>query len=486
MYKDEYVYLNIGRGVVWKYNGIIWEENKGPDLRSCISDGLADLYEDRGTELQLYLSTLDPEDPKRKSIQEKVDAALKIATERCSNSSQKDKIFKEVCELFRDDSFFDKIDEKNYLMACNNGVIDFKNKEFRKGRPDDYLTQSTNISFHPISHQMHNKKKPLINDFMEKLFVNQEIRNYMWNHLSGSLRGDPSINQSLWNYIGIGSNGKSVLTDFMRLAIGDYYQNAPISLICKGRNKIGGAEPEKLLLRAKRFVVLQEPEFNDSIHEGPMKELVSGVEPLSARGLYKEKPVEFKPQFSLVVCCNQLINVQSQDHGTWRRLKVVKFDSLFTDNPVSNDPHKPFQFQKDDNLVSEKLPEWKETFLAMLVDLAFKNEGRVKNCKSILEASAKYRESQDYLAQFVNDKIIRIEGINNMPVKKESLTREFKEWYKNNIDNRVPKSQALIDYLDKEFGRNTNGIWRNIAIKPPDYSLPTEETILELEEEVSI
>ena len=38
-----------------------------------------------------------------------------------------------------DVKFMDLLDSNPYLMCFNNGVIDFKTKEFRPGRADDYL-----------------------------------------------------------------------------------------------------------------------------------------------------------------------------------------------------------------------------------------------------------------------------------------------------------------------------------------------------------
>ena len=67
----------------------------------------------------------------------------------------------------------------------------------------------------------------------------------------------------------------------MTHSLGTYKCAAPISLITQGRGKIGGLAPEIVGLKGCRYVVMQEPESTDVIHEGPMKELVSGVEPIT-------------------------------------------------------------------------------------------------------------------------------------------------------------------------------------------------------------
>lgn len=50
---------------------------------------------------------------------------------------------KESKYLFYDENFLKKMNENPYLLGCENGVYDFKNMEFRKGRPDDYITLTT-------------------------------------------------------------------------------------------------------------------------------------------------------------------------------------------------------------------------------------------------------------------------------------------------------------------------------------------------------
>ena len=63
-----------------------------------------------------------------------------------------------------------------------------------------------------------------------------------------------------------------------------------------------------------------------------------------ARGLHKD-PIEFKPQFKMVLTCNVLPDINASDRGTWRRVRAVEFKSVFTDQP---DPNDEFQFQIDE------------------------------------------------------------------------------------------------------------------------------------------
>jgi phage/plasmid-associated DNA primase len=206
---------------------------------------------------------------------------------------------------------------------------------------------------------------------------------------------------------------------------------------------------------------MQEPETSEILHEGPMKELVSGVEPITARAPYMTEPVTFVPQFALVLCCNNLMPVRTQDHGTWRRFRVIDFLSLFTENPVMNDPSRPYQFKVDFDLIS-KFPLWSETMLSMLIERAYSNQGRVTDCELVMSASKEYRNREDYLAQFIGEKIIVSDG--NL-IKKAQLSEEFKLWHGVNFGGKCPSPKGLHEYMDKQFSKNRQGIWRNLRLK---------------------
>ena len=80
---------------------------------------------------------------------------------------------------------------------------------------------------------------------------------------------------------------------------------------------------------------MQEPSKGMALNEGIMKELTGG-DPLQGRLLFKDT-VTFNPQFSLAVCMNHLFEINADDDGTWRRIRVCKFESKFVKKP-SNDP----------------------------------------------------------------------------------------------------------------------------------------------------
>lgn len=461
MFKDEYVCADVKHGLWYRFKNHRWKQiDSGTTLRMAISKQLRDLYEQRAEELNAYKATIDPEDDKYKVITARIETILKIYA-RLGQTNDKKNIMNEAKDLFYDSDFRSKLDSDPYLLCCKNGVIDFKQKLFRKGLPEDYLTKCTEIDYFPVTSKKHDGVRDQLDAFMSQLFPDESLRKYMWDHLSSVLMGTASVNQTFNNYIGAGNNGKSVLTDLMGKTLGTYKVAAPISIFTQARVKVGGTAPEIVALAGARYVVMQEPGKGDVLHEGPMKEYVSGVEPITARGLYMSDPLVFIPQARFIVCCNEFMGVKSNDEGTWRRIRVVPFVSKFVENPVHDDPDKPHQY-KLDRFLTEKFPVWRETFLAMLVERAYLTNGRVEDCDVVMAASNAYRDRQDYLSEFIRDKVVRCVGSN---IRKAQLSEEFKIWYNINFGTRNPSPKDLHEYMDKTFGKQRAGVWTGVKLK---------------------
>jgi P4 family phage/plasmid primase-like protien len=459
MFKDKYICTSITNKTWYVFNNHCWEEDKGNRLRYAISRELYNIYRDKRDLCGIEAAKFETGDPRRDAFSKKVEK-LSAIIPKFKTSSDKNNIYREAHEIFYDKAFVEKMDSNKYLMSFSNGVIDFKNKVFRDGLPQDYITKSTRINY--IDYSTVNGNCEIVQSilaFMEQLFPDKNLNRYMWDHLASVLIGE-NMNQTFNIYVGSGSNGKSILMDLMAQTLGQYKGTVPITLVTDKRNSIGGTSSEVIQLKGIRYAVMQEPSKNATINEGVMKELTGG-DPIQARGLYKESET-FIPQFSLAVCTNSLFDITSNDDGTWRRIRICNFMSKFVDE-ITEDYFEEGtkQFLKDKTL-KEKLPMWAPVFASMLVKRAFENQGKVEDCDVVMSASNKYRNNQDYIAAFVNDKIEKEVG---KRVKQAEISEEFKAWYIVKMGGRtVPKAQELYDYMDKKFGATKGKCWQNVKI----------------------
>ena len=472
MFKDKYVCSSITNKKWFVFCKHRWEKDEGQRLRLAISKDLFQLYSDKQNQYLADAQNYEPNDENHEKIQRKIKKIAEICI-KLKKTNDKNNIMREAMEIFFDKDFIKNMDANPYLLCFTNGVFDFKTKEFRQGYPQDYVTKTTHIPYIKYTYDDQENKETAeqINTFMSQLFPKPGLCKYMWDHLSSCLIG--AKKEHAFNiYRGSGSNGKSILTDLMTQALGDYKGTVPITLVTEKRNSIGGTSSEVIQLKGVRYAVMQEPSVDAVINEGIMKELTGG-DPIQARALYSDSEI-FIPQFSLAVCTNALFEIKSNDDGTWRRMKLVDFESKFISEGETHTDDTKYVFPKDKDL-KEKLPKWATVFIAMLVQRACETNGEVKDCQEVVAASNKYRQSQDCISGFIIDKIVKD---TNGSIGKKILNDVFKEWFQMNYGNRkAPKLIQLEEIMIKKFGNRNmkTNKWHGIKIKEDELDDTLEE-----------
>ncbi len=319
---------------------------------------------------------------------------------KLKSHSFKSSVINETCDLLfnKDPNFMSKLNEKQDLIQFENGVYDLNTLEFRKGRSDDFLTFTTKLDYIPYENFPAEIREELSN-FISTLFVNENIREYVLFSLSQSLDGYPNEKFYFWTGYG-GANGKSSLTKLCQVSFGDYFGTLPTTFLTQKRATSSNASPDIIALKGKRFVSFQEPDSDDAINTGIMK-LITGSDIISGRQLYQGQ-VEFQPHCKLYMCCNELLDLKDNSGGTWRRVRVVNFESRFVDNPDINNK---FEFKKDPRLNS-KLILWKEVFVSLLIEYykKYKSNGNVIfEPQEVLSATNEYQKNNNIVKSFLYD-----------------------------------------------------------------------------------
>lgn len=191
---------------------------------------------------------------------------------------------------------------------------------------------------------------------------------------------------------------------------------------------------------------VDEPEEGANINVGLMKNLTGG-DKIQARGLFKE-PVEFKPQFKIILVCNDMPEVPPYDGGVWRRMEAAEFPSRFVD-----DPKEEFEFKKDNNL-KDKLENWKETFMSILLHYfkIYKEEGLTAP-DEVTKFTKEFQEECDLNADFMTQRLIQVNDL-SAGLKPGEVFREFKVWQsENNANGKIKTQKDLMNYLEKKYGK---------------------------------
>lgn len=259
------------------------------------------------------------------------------------------------------------------------------------------------------------------------------------------------------------SNSKSMLLNLVQRAIGDYYCILPIALLTQKRAASNSAQSELERTKGRRFAIMQEPGESEKINIGLMKEL-SGGDRILTRGLFKD-PVEFKPQFTMIMTCNELPEVPSDDGGTWRRIRVIAFSSKFCENPS---PNNPLEFPLDPELL-EKFERWADTFMSMIIH--HHSEMDPKNIvepKIVKDGTEGYKKNNDLIGQYVDEMI----EYNPESEERTQLIRayvDFKSWVGDitarGCGKKMPDRNQFKVYIEKRFGAYTPKGWKGVIIK---------------------
>ena len=457
IYKGEYKAINKDTWYKYDKNTHRWiKTREGLNLRKALSEDICKKFMERGIYYNNMMMTTSDEGQKE-VYSKKAASASKISL-KLKTSGFKDSVMKECKCLFIDEKFEELLDNRSYLLGFENGVYDLKLHIFREGMPDDYISLSTNKNYLPYDPSLPEIEE--INNFFSKLFTNEAIRNYVMDILTCAIDGS-IIQERFYVFIGDGSNGKSRLLDFIQKTMGEYYSTLPIALLAQKRAASNSAQSELERTKGRRFAVLQEPSENDKINVGLMKEL-SGNDRILTRGLYKD-PYEFKPQFKMILACNELPEVGC-DGGTFRRIRVVEFSSRFCENP---DPSKPNEFPMDLQL-SEKLERCADAFLSMLIerhkDL---NPNKINEPREVINATQKYKNNNDVIGQYMTDHII-IDSNFKDKIRLMEIYNDFKQWSNKNISKgkKVPDRNQLRSYIEKLYGVYDSKIgWKGLRFK---------------------
>jgi len=315
-----------------------------------------------------------------------------------------------------------------------------------------------------------------LNDFINKIVPIPAVREYTMRFLAKCLSGE-NRDEGFYMWTGTGGNGKSKLIDLMSMCMGEYACNLPIALLTQKRKASGAASPEMAITRGKRLAVMQEPDVNETMNIGQMKEM-TGNDKISARGLYKE-PFEFTPQFKLVCMCNDLPNIPSNDDGTWRRLEVIEFVARFVDE--MKDVDESLHRHLKDKSIKGKIPMWVIPFYALLLPEWRKyDEEGITIPKEVKAKTSEYRNNNDLVGQWIEGHCKEkgneegADGVTEIaPTAFDSLYENFVSWCDEEEIRMRPDKKGVKEALKKWQEKSEWGLSydkkKSSVIKPNGY-----------------
>ena len=372
----------------------------------------------------------------------------------------KKNVMVEASEKFLDEQFEDNANRDSWLVAFNNGVYDLKNNEFRDGRPSDYLTKKMTVNYRQ-DFTMDSPEVQLAKRFFVQIFPDEELRNYFLSVQSRIFVGR-NTEKIMQVWTGEGDNGKSVTEDIFEKMLGPLCQKLPTESIVGKRTQSSAASPElERLGNGVRFVTLQEPNANDVVNTGILKEL-TGNDKFYARGLHKT-PKDIHPMFKIVMICNkppQISSDSQNDQALWNRMRLIEFQSLFPRDPslvpaTFEEQCEKKIFPRDPNF-ADKVPSMLEGVAYYLLHIYRElGDTQIREPLQVMVATDRYRKQNDIFREFLDEKV-RV----SMGSKLHLLTiyESFKEWYPTCYANgKLPSKKELKEYLVRIWSAPSDG-----------------------------
>lgn len=409
------------------------------------------------------------------------DTILKLKDQNYSTT-----LIKACARKFHDPKFEENLDSNPYLIGFENGVFDLRTEEittddgnkkkiyvgFRNGLPDDKLTFSTGYDYN--DYYENDKIIKTIDEFIKKIQPQDDMREYVLRLFASCLDGK-NRDQQFRIFTGHGSNGKSKLIDLLSAALGDYGGVLKPTFLTTKDNNPEGATPSLSKTKGKRFIALQEPEGDSSIQVGKMKGLTGG-DKIITRGLFQGS-IEFVPQFKMILVCNKLPKIPSDDGGTWRRIRVTPFKSKFvkSKNEVNKEKH---HYLADLSMDEEKMKEWAPAFMWMLLNIYYvkyiqpiDENGGLQEPEEVKEYTEKYRKESDILFEFIRENV-KITDNEEDTEKITTLFGMFKDWHRDFYNqsskfSRKDLEEYLIEKMNIKVSKGlvykVKGTWENLC-----------------------
>lgn len=249
--------------------------------------------------------------------------------------------------------------------------------------PEDLITKITNCS-------PGDKGEQIWSDALDTFFCSdKELIEYVQMTVGMAAIGKVYQEHMIIAYGG-GANGKSTFWNTIFRVLGSYAGKISAEALTMGCKR--NVKPEMAELKGKRLIIASEMEEGVRLNTATVKQLCSTDE-IQAEKKYKD-PFHFVPSHTLVLYTNHLPRVGANDDGIWRRLIVIPFNAKITGkSDIKN--YADYLYDQ----AGPAIMKWIIEGAKKSIDANFHTDLP----KVVQAAIDRYRESNDWLGQFIED-----------------------------------------------------------------------------------
>jgi len=348
-------------------------------------------------------------------------------------------------------------DADPWMLGTPRGVIDLRNGRFQKAQPEHMISMQAAVDPAPKG-----TKTPQLSAFLKWMTCNEtEVERFTRMYLGRALVGNNSDQKMLFMW-GDSANGKSVLLRSVALAAGSYHATATAATFMQRPGGGHGPNPNLVKILRARLVTGTEVPKGAEWDNQVIKQICSDEE-IEARRLY-ENGEGMAPRCTVALAGNDLPTFSGLDDAIKRRFLTMHC--------------------KAKRQASEQIADYgRELFEAegpgilrwMIEGALDRHVNGFVIPRAIAEASQEYFDSEDVLAQFVD------ENYKRDPDGSVGTTTMYDNWQQFSKRLGRPRDLTLTAFVLRlhkmgfESGRDSNRTHRVIkglaSFTPKDLGL---------------
>lgn len=343
------------------------------------------------------------------------------------------RMIKDLKLRLEDNRFYMLLDSKRNLIRMANGVYNTNTMVLTEAVPSDYVSVKAGVPYEIFDGKM----AGLIN-ILKTIFPIKELLDFFILSCSTFLEGYNSC-KVFYVWWGEGNNAKSLIQTLVMKTFGDYCSTAPTSLVTGKRTESSNATPELCHIEKKLVVFLQEPNPEEKIKAGMIKEM-TGNDSMYVRQLFKSgKTMILKTK--LVIVCNNVMEIPGADVAIKRRIIVIPFISKFYDASEYREKAEKGTLDEYSHIIDYKVENELLTYRSAFMYLLCKRfyewkeyENMALNVPDIVRNTTReYITRNNYPLRFITNYIHSVEG-NSIYINE--IYECYKDWFKNSYPSK--------------------------------------------------
>ncbi|MFC0212443.1 phage/plasmid primase, P4 family [Paenibacillus chartarius] len=341
--------------------------------------------------------------------------------------------------LKREIPIVESMNPEKGVVNLTNGMLDLYKMALVQHSPEFLSTVQVPFAYDPDA------ECPTFISFLEEVFEGDKERIMLIQEILGYLFLPDIKIQKAFFFVGLGSNGKSILAEVIRNLVGpENVSNISLSAMS---GRFGMQD-----LPGKLVCMSAENEFSKKFNTEKFKMLTSGdsvyVEPKYHAGYNTVLSAK------VVILLNRLMETEDLSYGFFRRLQIIPFNKTFKELKAGQTPEEGVSYA-DKNLIGKLLNEMPGILRFAMEGLTrlINNQFNLTESKVCEQALQDYKAKQNPVVEYFNsrieEKVILIDP--SATTRRSNFKKDFDEWARDNDYNELAtmSTKVFLELLDK-------------------------------------